>query len=190
MLKESFPGRLLTSKQRKSVILANSQRWTCVTNWKHFLTLQRFLQGKFPHRLSRQSRHDLKILSPSQPIAEQSNDWRQTHPWDVNLPGIMVLLSSLPVFTSPKVCPVPLPTHFSFFPADNQAYNPHLLLLHMPSFWSLALFRSSLSPYTHPLYPLCPPLCSLLSIFLWPIFLDDFGEHRSLWPSDNNVLDR
>ena len=56
--------------------------------------------------------------------------------------------------------------------------------------FSLSFKLCSSSPSTHLFYPLCPLFWSFVSICLCHIFCYDFGEQWSLWPSDNNVLDR
>lgn len=98
-VKETSPGLFLTGQQKKTIFCS----WyfpgvdMCNSPWKHFHTLRGFLKEEFPQHLSSRSQSDLEFLSPSQSITEWSSDWRETNPWDVNLPGIMVFLSCSPL---------------------------------------------------------------------------------------------
>ncbi len=103
----------------------------------------------------------------------------------------MVFLSCLPL-PSFKLSPLfPCFTHSSFSQLTIRRVTStsfSSLCLH----FSLLLYAGPLSVHTWApfFYPLCPLFCSLVSISLCPLFLDDFREHWSHWPSDNNVLDR
>lgn len=101
-------------RRRQSFVLGISQGVDmCNSYWKHFRTLQRFLQDEFLLHLSRQSQSDLEFFKSFTINHELSPDWQQTNPWDVNLPVIMVFLSCslyLPSFLFPfsLACLVPL----------------------------------------------------------------------------------
>ena len=106
-------------------------------------------------------------------------------PWDVDLPGIALLLSCSPR----RLSSLSIFTLVSVFPSWQSGVQPppSSLLAPLPFF----LWRNvDPSLITYCFHPACPFFCWFVSIFLCHIFLDDFGEQRSLWPSDNNVLDQ
>lgn len=99
----------------------------------------------------------------------------------------MVFLACL--YLPSCLSPFPLLTRSSFSQLTIRHVTPTCVFsicLH----FSLLFYLGPLSVRTPFLNPRCPLFCSLVSISLCPIFLDDFREHWSLWPSDNNVLDR
>lgn len=94
--------------------------------------------------------------------------WRCWLAWNNDLS-----LMSLPFFSLCRLVPP--------FLSCCWAHNRISISLHLSSL-------SILSWYTHILARALSSADWLLS--LCPIFVDDFREQRSLWPSDNNVLDQ
>ena len=144
----------------------NSQSRTYLTELKDFLALQNPTRPQSSvsewFQMFKSFRSDLNPTS----WLTTAKPWRRRLAWNNDLSLMPLPFFSLCCLVSP-------------FPSCSWAHTCISISLHL---------SSSLSWYAHTFAHALSSADWLLS--LCPIFVDDFREQRSLWPSDNNVLDQ